>query len=437
MVNRLIGKRDKKEQRGIRYKYKARSDEAIKKRATQTGGRYDTPFVNGVETYRVNQGDNAFRILPATWDEYDHYGYDIFVHSYVGSNSSTYLCLRKMGKAKTCPICEAAEEAASAGDKEAEKELRVTHRVAMWVIDRQKESEGPKLYSMPWSQDRDIAALCMVKKGKGKSLLIDHPDAGFDVLIQRSGTKFNTRYFGLAIDRESTPISDDQRQQDKWIEYIQDNPIPDILKFYDEEYLRRAIEGTVEAKDKDLDEEEEGDDDRSTRRAKRGSDDDDRRSSRRSSRHEEEDPEDEEQEEGEGDDEGEDEDAVVEEGEEEDPAEDDAEGEEEEDPEEEDQQEPPRRAAKGGRSSRDKDDARPRHARRDGRRDEEDDGGEEEETPRSSKRAPRREEEEPRRPRRDRDEEEPRRQRLTRNSGRDRDDRRDEEEEAPRGRRSR
>jgi hypothetical protein len=250
------------------FKYKPHDEKKLKERAEQTGGRFDSPFKENTDMFRPKAGDNTFRILPPTWDNHEHYGFDIWVHSYVGADNSTYLCPSKM-KSKPCPICDAAREAKSAGEEDDAKQLSVARRVVCWVIDRDADEDPaiPKLYSMSWSQDRDIAALCTNKR-TGKILLIDHPDEGYDVSMKKTGQGLKTKYIGWQIDRDPSAILDDDREQEKILEFIQENPIPGLLKYYSTEYLEKMISGTAEKKDEADDDENSSEADNEDREAR-------------------------------------------------------------------------------------------------------------------------------------------------------------------------
>jgi hypothetical protein len=263
-----------------RFEYKERSADDVKKRAEQTGGRFDSIFKQGFDTFRAKEGENVLRILPPTWSDHDHYAYDLYVHSRIGPDNSDYLCLRKM-KGEPCPICAASEEAKEAGEADEAKALQPSKKVAMWVVDRDSDAKDPTpaIYAISWMADRDIAALCHDKR-KGKVLLIDHPDDGYDLIIKRHGQGLKTRYT-YSIDRESSPIDDDPRAQDDVLDFVQETPIPDTLQYRDSEYLEKVLAGSQAEKDKDLD--EDGDKDKDDRRSRRRDDDDgDNRSSRRS-----------------------------------------------------------------------------------------------------------------------------------------------------------
>lgn len=261
MIRRVgkIGGRNQAEEKRGGFHYRERKAEEVKARAEQTGGRYDSYLQSNIDMFRPKQGDNNIRFLPPTWENEDHYGYEIYLHSYVGADGSSYLCPLKM-KQEKCPICLASKEAKDNGEEEEARGLSPTKRVLAWILDRD-EGDNPIIYSMPWTTDRDIAALCYNKK-TGKVIPIDHPDKGYDVSFKRQGQGLTTKYFGTQIDRDPSPISSNEKTQDEILDFVSENPIPDILKFYDYEHLENVISGTAESKDEDLDEEEE----KSTRR---------------------------------------------------------------------------------------------------------------------------------------------------------------------------
>jgi hypothetical protein len=176
------------------------------------------------------------------------------MHRFIGQDTSNYLCLYKM-LGKSCPICAAAKEAKDAGEEDESKALSYAKLCCVWLLDRDDDQkEHPILYPMGWMMDRDIAILCSNKK-TGNVLLIDHPTEGYDVVIRRTGTSLNTRYLPQ-IEREMSNIDEDSEAQDRILEYITENPIPETLRFYDADYLSKVISGTSVEKDKELDQED-------------------------------------------------------------------------------------------------------------------------------------------------------------------------------------
>lgn len=239
------------------FNYTPPSADSIKKRATQRGGRFETIFKQGFDSWWPQDGDNQIRILPPLPGE-EHYAYEVWVHRFVGSDESTYLCPRKNKSPKTgqpmgkpCPICDAVKAMKAEGDAEDAKKIDATQQFVCWMIDRDADEPMAQLWAMSWTQDKELAAL-QYNSRTGKTLLIAHPEEGFDVQIKKSGKGIKTKY-QLAIDREETPIDEDDAVVAELAEYCRENPIPSTLKFYDADYLEGIVSGTAENEDEDLD----------------------------------------------------------------------------------------------------------------------------------------------------------------------------------------
>jgi hypothetical protein len=270
----------------FKFKYKARSADDIKKRAEQTGGRFDSPVKRGFDMWRPKAGENQIRILPPTWDDFDHYGYEVFMHRYVGSDSSNYVCPNKL-RGKACCMCDEAKQLKADGEDDEAKKIGYQKRVWTWIIDRDDKSETPQIWDMSWSQDRDISEQSRYKSGK--YLLIDHPDDGYDVVVKKTGSgKNGTKYF-FSIDREASPISDDEKKQEEILKFITENPIPTTIQLFSNEHLQKKMEGTGSEKDEDLDDDEDGGKSKKRKRSRDEDEDDaDEKPKRRRSRDEDE-----------------------------------------------------------------------------------------------------------------------------------------------------
>ncbi len=269
--------------------------DTVKRRAENRGGRFDSIFKDGFDAFRPKDGENAVRFLPPTWEgeEGMDYAYEIWVHAFVGPDDSTYLCPWKMND-KPCPLCDAARDSKKSGEEDEYKKLEVKQQFVAWVIDRNGDEDTPLLYQMSRNIDKDISGIRENKRGGGY-LWVSHTEEGYDLYFKRTGAGLKTRYSAWSFDRSSSPISDDRKTQESVMEYIQDHPIPDILKFYDSDYLEKVASGTVVEKDEDDNGDERNDrddrDDKDDRgeRGRRGRDDDrddDDRSSRRRSERE-------------------------------------------------------------------------------------------------------------------------------------------------------
>lgn len=237
-----------------KFQYRLRPKGAVAKRASQEGGAFDSPFKSQFKLYKPSEGQNRIRILPPTWDDADHYGYDAWFHSGVGPENSTYLSSYKM-KGKSDPIWEEYTRAQKEGDEELTKQLKPYKRVVVWVIDRKNEAEGPMLYSMPWTLDRDIAIACK-DPDSGEYIVVDKIEDGYDVLFEKKGTGIQTKYFGQKISRRPSPISDDDKKSAEWLAFIEANPIPSTFKFYSADHLSQVL-GQGSRTEKDEEEAEE------------------------------------------------------------------------------------------------------------------------------------------------------------------------------------
>ena len=229
-------------------KYRPMNAARVKESSQRTGSKFDNIFIQGITTYKAAVGTNIVRFVKDP--DADYYGEDIWVHPYVGIKNSTYLCLKKM-KNKPCPICEMAEDAQRAGDKDEYLSLSPKQRLIAYCLDRNDEKAGLKVWDMSWTMDRDIADVCIIKK-TGATIDVTDPDAGYDIYFQRVGTtKNNTRYSGFQVDRETTPLSEKQRDADKWIDEVQEKPLLSLLKYMDSDYLADILTGKVEEKDEE------------------------------------------------------------------------------------------------------------------------------------------------------------------------------------------
>lgn len=237
---------------GSGFRYQERSPDSYKKRGEQGGGDFDKYLSDSIKMFKPADGDNCIRILPPTWDGAEHFGLDIYVHYQVGPDSQTYLCNHKMQN-KPCPMCDEREKAAKDGDVDYADKLKPTKRVLVYLIDRNNEKDGPIVWSMPWTIDRDLCKL-VVDKRSGELLPIDNPERGYDINFERKGKADRTQYIGLSIARRDSDLGND-----KWLESIQEHPLDAILQFYDYDHIaavfggRSAKKSSRDDKESDLD----------------------------------------------------------------------------------------------------------------------------------------------------------------------------------------
>lgn len=237
------------------FKYQERSREDVKARANQRGGGFDSFIKQEYKLYKVRDGKNLIRILPPTWEGARHYGYDVFVNYNIGVDNQSYLSLAKM-KNERDPLAEARREAEKEGDEEAAKALRPTQRILMWVIDRMDEDEGPMLWSAPITVDKAIANISIDEDTK-EVVQIDEPNEGCDLRFHREGQGLKTKYDASKMRlMKPSPLHEDEKLQEEWLEYIQENPLPDVLNYYDYEHIAGVFNGGGSSK-KDDDEDED------------------------------------------------------------------------------------------------------------------------------------------------------------------------------------
>lgn len=225
------------------YRGSDRTAEDITRKASEGTRDYDNIFKPGIPVFKPKEGENCIRILPSTWDEPD-WDYTVQSHYSVGPDNVRYLCLEKM-KGEPCPVCEAQRTAA---DKEEADGLRAAKGSIVWIIDRDDERTGPQVWSMPFSKVRNEIYARSTDKKTRAPILVDDPEEGFDIVFNRVGTNVNTDYKGVEIVRDPSPIHEDEKLQNKWLDYIADNPLPSVLHFYDADHIEKVLYGKKSAK---------------------------------------------------------------------------------------------------------------------------------------------------------------------------------------------
>lgn len=257
----------------FRYRGDKRSVETVSRKSRQSGGMYDSYLLSEVQMLKLRDGENTIRIMPPSWPEEDDKkwgdGWDIgiWIHFGVGPDNATYLCADKMDHGE-CPICEARRGA----DDDERDALKPSWRALAWAIDRNNEKAGPQVWGMPVTVFREIN-LRSIDKKHNTPIPVDSPDEGFDIMFDRSGTGIKTKYEAFEIERDPTPLHDDERVQDKWLDYIEEHPLPDILQFYESDHIRDVLFGKTSRRD-DADEDDGGGRRRTSGSRRRSTDDD-------------------------------------------------------------------------------------------------------------------------------------------------------------------
>jgi hypothetical protein len=219
----------------LKFKYKARDTSSWDKRANQQGGDWKGIIHSDYKTYNPPKGDNYVRILPPTWEDPEHYGLEVYVHFSIGADNASVLCLNKMAN-KKCPICEAKQRAERAGDEETSRELSANKRVVVWMLNRKDESQGPMLWSMPWTLDRDFVKVAK-DRATGEYYQIDDPEAGYDISFEKTGEALLTKYIGVQVARKPSSVDQDI------IDFVVSEPIPHTLVWMTYDEIKVLYEG--------------------------------------------------------------------------------------------------------------------------------------------------------------------------------------------------
>jgi hypothetical protein len=266
-----------------RYAQTAVDDDTLHRRATQSSGQYDSFLVSDIKFYRAQVGDNAVRILPRSYEVDEaaekyphlheagkidgHFSFTIYVHGNIGADNGQYLCREKM-LGEHCSICDEYRRLKAEGMVDEAREINPSQRHMMWVIDRSDMNTGPKVWVVSTKIDKEIASRCRSKR-TGNAIDLTNPFHGYDVLFVREGQKLNTQYLGWDIDREESPLADDDEVAREWLEFIEQNKLIDILNFHEDEYVAGVMAGAPTAAP--AEEEEEQQPARSPRRGGNGS----------------------------------------------------------------------------------------------------------------------------------------------------------------------
>lgn len=232
------------------FKYKRRGKEQWESRAEQSGYSRRSMFVDGIKLFRPHEDDNLIRILPPTFDDAEHYGYEIFVHYGIGPDGDSFLCHNVMN-GDPCPVCEERTRAQKDNDKEYADKLAAKKRVLTYIVDRDEEEDGLLLWSMPWTLDADVTTLA-VDKRTGEVLDVDDPENGYDVEFRKTGKGRNTKYSGVAIARKSSELDNRSALKD-----AVERPLPECLKYYEYEEIEKIFNAGGGYDDEEEEEEEE------------------------------------------------------------------------------------------------------------------------------------------------------------------------------------
>lgn len=237
--------------RGMAFNYQAPTYQDAVQLSERRGRSFDSIFKEEIKFFKAKAGDNQIRILPPTWEGHKHYSLEIKVHRDVGPDKGQYLCLNqdRSPEPGQCPVC--AERAQlvhtirTQADKEEVDKMRASTSGAIFLIDRFRQREtdiGPLVWQISTRTDTEILSQSLIKSSH-MYLPIVHPLEGYDVEFTRVGEGIMTRYSGFRVARSPSPVSDNPDQMQRWMDYLDDHPLPEMLNFYPAEHIRRVWGG--------------------------------------------------------------------------------------------------------------------------------------------------------------------------------------------------
>ena len=145
-----------------------------------------------------------------------------------------------------CPLMALYNEACKNNDNEARKKFLPARHALMWVIDRDDEAAGPKLFRASPTVFKNIVA-CF-KNSRTKKQYIPYAEDGYDVQftmeLQKNGIPMPV---GVQRDGDTSPIHEDDDTVNEWLSFVQQNPLRDIVQFYSKESILAYVNGDNKA----------------------------------------------------------------------------------------------------------------------------------------------------------------------------------------------
>lgn len=243
-----------------KYVYRERTAQDWQKNQNSYKGFDGDTFLTDTyktKLWRPKEGENTIRILPPaqSWMNYGHYGLRIKRHTGIGPKMAAFLCHdfdgldgyvegREPGK---CPVCLYNAHARKDHNDELSKTLYAKSACLVWMIDRDNMKEGPKLWIMP-SKTVDLEICSRAYNAKrNKAKAVDHPEAGYDISfhMEKVGSKY-PNYTGIELDTDPTPIVEDEERLQKYLEFVEANPLPVTLKYHPTQYILEVLQGAYE-----------------------------------------------------------------------------------------------------------------------------------------------------------------------------------------------
>ena len=179
-------------------------------------GRFKSIFKEGldIQFWQCSEGEHLIDIIPYLAGKNDPevkegeptYCLDIWVHTNIGVNEDSYICLSRTYN-KPCPICEYQKKLKAQGaDPDTIAALNPTRRVVYNIVcyDSEKEEEkGVQVWEVAhWFMERHLVVLAKGSRRSGVICFAD-PEEGKSIAFTRQGKGRNTQFIGHRfVDRD-------------------------------------------------------------------------------------------------------------------------------------------------------------------------------------------------------------------------------------------
>lgn len=257
-----------REEKEKKRKYYPTDEDKLQKKLAEIGSG---------DFFKPKEGKNTVRILPpwskeGVWykETVMHYGFKT-----EGGKEKGFACLKMFDK--DCPICDKVESLKQEGAEGKELADRIRPRMKYYanVLDYKTGKV------MIWGFSAKTLGTLLSYSADQDYGDISHPEKGFDVIIERTGTGKNDTRYDIRCRPKPSALPDDI----DWAEQMNDLDT-EVAEEPDEDKLEEALERfggeTKEERSgrrkKDDDEDNKDDEDRTSRRGKKDDDDEDRTS---------------------------------------------------------------------------------------------------------------------------------------------------------------
>lgn len=239
-----------------RFKYTAPSVADIKDVRDASGYAFNSLTKPEAQLSNLkHEASNLVRLLPATWEGARYVAFPMWVHYNIGPDRDAYLCTEEMAAEyeraglvfpgedpPRCAACDARRAAREAGEEKLADDLRSTRRWAAYVINRSAPDDGVLFWSVPHTVNKGLAGAMMDDNEEGV-LPITDIDSGYDFSFSKEGSGLKTKYSAMTVARRPTPLSTRETDIEKWLSFVLDHPIPNVLQFYPYSEIQRALQG--------------------------------------------------------------------------------------------------------------------------------------------------------------------------------------------------